>query len=179
MNKLLLIGAAASVILAVILIPMIIFKPWQSYDPLFVAGKMLYLRVSEPMIHDQITFSSNSQSGKLTTFRIKPKNPNNKLAMVNIELTNSSKSPVKILIDEKSTELISINQDVFSPLNSILDSKPIENNERIGVVQFTPLWGSFELFTREKVKGSMVFEVPKDIVFVQFSWILKPLAVFA
>ena len=37
-NKLLLIIAVSSVLLAIILIPMIIFKPWIPVDPLYVSG---------------------------------------------------------------------------------------------------------------------------------------------
>ena len=88
-----------------------------------------------------------------------------------MELTNNSISPVKVLIGEKSTELLSMKQGVYSPLNSVLSSKPVDSNEEINVIRFIPLWGSFDLFSREMVKGSMVFEVPANSVFAQFSWL--------
>ena len=125
-NKLLLIIAVSSVLLAIILIPMIIFKPWIPVDPLYVSGKVFYLRVTEPLVSDEIVFSGKSQSGELTTFRIKPGNPNNKLAKVDVELTNHSNSTVKILIDDKSTELITNKQEFFKPLDSVEESEAID-----------------------------------------------------
>ncbi|MDP7194182.1 MAG: hypothetical protein QF496_01215 [Dehalococcoidia bacterium] len=170
-NKLLLIIAVTSVLLAIILIPMIIFKPWIPVDPLYVSGKVFYLRVTEPLVSDEIIFSGNSQSGELTTFRIKPENPNNKLAKVDVELTNHSNSTVKILIDSKSTELITNKQDFFKPLDSVEKSEAIDNYDSSDLIEFTPLWGSFDLFPNEKIKGSFAFEIPTNIVFVQFAWL--------
>ena len=71
-NKILFLTALGSILLAVIIIPMIIFKPWIPIDPLYVSGKIFYLRITEPLILDQIVFSQTTESGNVKTYSIKP-----------------------------------------------------------------------------------------------------------
>ena len=52
-NKILFLTALGSILLAVIIIPMIIFKPWIPIDPLYVSGKIFYLRITEPLILEE------------------------------------------------------------------------------------------------------------------------------
>ena len=117
-NKILFLTALGSILLAVIIIPMIIFKPWIPIDPLYVSGKIFYLRITEPLILDQIVFSQTTESGNVKTYSIKPVNPNYKLAKIDVELTNHSESIVKTLIDEKAAEIITTKQGRFEPINT-------------------------------------------------------------
>ena len=65
-NKILFLTALGSILLAVIIIPMIIFKPWIPIDPLYVSGKIFYLRITEPLILDQIVFNKRRHVFKET-----------------------------------------------------------------------------------------------------------------
>jgi len=170
-NKILFFIALGSVISALVIIPMIIFKPWITIDPLYVSGKVFYLRITEPLILDEIVFSQKKESGNINSYIIKPENPNYKLAKVDVELTNHSESIVKILIDEKAAELITKSQGRFLPINSVSSSEIINNENLNNVIEFSPLWGSVDLLSYEFIKGSLVFEVPPNINFSQFSWL--------
>ena len=140
-NKILFLTALGSILLAVIIIPMIIFKPWIPIDPLYVSGKIFYLRITEPLILDQIVFSQTTESGNVKTYSIKPVNPNYKLAKIDVELTNHSESIVKTLIDEKAAELITTKQGRFEPINSVSTSELISNENSNNSIEFSPLWG--------------------------------------
>ena len=170
-NKILFLTALGSILLAVIIIPMIIFKPWIPIDPLYVSGKIFYLRITEPLILDQIVFSQTTESGNVKTYSIKPVNPNYKLAKIDVELTNHSESIVKTLIDEKAAELITTKQGRFEPINSVSTSELISNENSNNSIEFSPLWGSVDLLSNEIIKGSLVFEVPPNLDFSQFAWL--------
>lgn len=162
---------AFSVVLAVVLISlMTVFKP-ESGDPLYVAGRILWIRAEVPKSQQYILYTGADTTGTLSTWAMKPDDLEaNDLVYVKVTLINQSSGAVSLVIDEKAAVLLDGNRTRYTPKNTITGAFLAEENAQFDVAGFIPMWGSLELKKGEEVAGMMVFELPKGSSFTEFRW---------
>jgi hypothetical protein len=162
---------AFSVVLAVVLISlMTVFKP-ESGDPLYVAGRTLWIRAEEPRGQDFIVYNGADAEGAVRTWAMKPVDEaNNELVYVKITLINQTSGTVNLVIDEKAVTLLDGNRKTFTPVNTINTAYAAESTKEYNVPGFVPMWGSLTLNESEQVAGMMVFEMPRNSSFTEIRW---------
>ena len=162
---------AFSVILAVVLVSlMTVFKPTGG-DPLYVAGRTLWIRAERPEAQQYILYEGADTLGNLSTWAMEPGNiEDNNLVYITVTLINQTSGTVSLVIDENAATLLDGDRTNYKPINTIAAAFKAEKNAQYDVEEFIPMWGSLELNKGEEVTGMMVFELPKGSSFTELRW---------
>ncbi len=164
--------AALSVIAAVILIPVIIAGANPTGDPLYRAGRTLFMRASPPVLVDEIQYAGRTLDGDVVNFRIAGPSNGWKIAVAQISLFNETSQQVSLVIDENAAVLTDVNDVDYVPINvvdrSLSMSGPIDPEFRYP--DFIGLWRSIAIRGSESVSGMLLFEVPPDFEADILTW---------
>jgi hypothetical protein len=162
---------ALSVVLAIFVISlMTVLKP-EGGDPLYVAGRVLWIRAERPVAEQNIVYTGASTSGKTHIWEMNPVDAeNNVLVYVKVRLINQSSGTASILIDENAADLLDGNRKSYQPLNSITNAHTADAGTEVNVAGFIPMWGSIELNNGQEVSGMLVFELPRGSSFTELRW---------
>lgn len=162
--------AGLSAIAAAALIPLIIINPVRG-DPLYVPGRILWMRVSEPAVVPEVHFQNLDISGNLSSFAISPSTRESSLAVIQVTLINQQSNEVVVVIDDKAASMLSTAGDTYRPIDTVLRSLPVKSiDPRFTYTGFVPLWTTVNLKSGEQVTGMLVFEVPPGARFKEFRW---------
>ena len=165
------ITAVAVLLAAPILIWLVLTQDDRNVDPLYVAGRILYMRLVEPELVPAIHYQNPDTAGNLTNWEILPQNPDNVLAIVKTTLINDKTAHAVVVIDENAAILMTDDGRSFRPINILTESKPITTIDN-SLLQstFVGLWNTVSIRKKENVIGWMVFEVPRGSEFREFRW---------
>ena len=162
---------AFSVVLAVVLISLMTVFKSEGGDPLYVAGRVLWIRAERPEAQPKILYTGAATSGSINTWEMKPENiEENELVYIKVRLINQTSGTVSLVIDENAATLLDGDRASYQPLNTITASSKAENDAKYNVAGFVPMWGSIELNQGEEVAGMLVFELPKGSSFSELRW---------
>ena len=174
-NPVVLMGiTAVSVVIAVVFISMMTVFKSEGGDPLYVAGRTLWIRAEVPKSQEYITYSGADQTGTLYNWAMKPDDEvNNELVYVKVTLINEKSGSVNVVVDEEAAVLMDGNKKSYKPINAIsraeLDDTE-ESDPKYNVEDFIPIWGTVQIKASEQVIGMMVFELPRGSSFSEFRW---------
>jgi hypothetical protein len=164
--------ASLSLIAALILIPMIVSRSNPTGDPLYRAGRTLWMRASPPDIVSEVQYGGRTLDGGSVNFRIAGPGNGWNLAVVHVSLFNQSSQQVSVAIDEQAAVLIDVDGEKYPPINvvnrSVGMSGPIESQYRYP--DFIGLWRSIVIRGSESVAGMLLFEVPPDFEADRLNW---------
>lgn len=164
--------ATLSLIAAVVLVPVILLVQ-DDGDPLFVAGRTLWFRATEPKIQPYVTYDAIDHQDVLRKWIIVPESSDTTIAWVNITLINQTSGAVSLSIDTDAVTLTTEGGLAVRPLDIFVDAKvPAEGevvNPRFNVLEL-PLWGSVVLESGTQISGFMSFEVPVGSKFSALRW---------
>lgn len=172
-NKpLMLMGITAfSVVLAVVFISLMTVFKSEGGDPLYVAGRTLWIRAERPKAQEFILYTGADSTGTVSTWAMSPENvENNDLVYIKVTLINQTSGTVSLVIDEDAATLLDGNRTSYKPLDTINRAYRAENVARYNVAGFIPMWGSIKLNKDEEVTGMLVFELPKGSSFDELRW---------
>ena len=162
---------AFSVVLAVVIISMMTVFKSEDGDPLYVAGRSLWIRAERPISQQFIVHSGADLSGTIHTWAMKPDDEeNNVLAYIEVTLINQSSGTVNLVIDESAATLEDGNGSNYDPVNTIVRSYTAEESPTFNVPEFIPMWGTLKVNEGEQVTGMLVFEVPRGSTFRNMRW---------
>lgn len=162
--------AAVSALAAAVLIPLIIINPVQG-DPLYVPGRILWMRVSAPSVVSAVHFQNPDINGNLTNFAISPAGPDARLAVLQVTLINQQSHDVVVVIDEQAASALTELNETVKPIDTVVRSIAVAAvDPRFVYAGFVPLWDTINLKSGEQVTGMMVFEVPPGTRFKEFRW---------
>jgi len=162
---------AFSVVLAVVLISLMTVFKEEGGDPLYVAGRTLWIRAEVPEQQLFITYTGADSKGVLYNWAMKPDDEaNNELVFVEVTLINQTSGTVNLVVDESAATLLDGDKVVYRPINSIERAYSAESAPQYNVPGFIPLWGSVKLNEGQQVNGMLVFELPADSSFSEFRW---------
>tara|TARA_B100001996_G_C18530215_1_gene542713 strand:+ start:253 stop:786 length:534 start_codon:yes stop_codon:yes gene_type:complete len=163
LNRPLVLITIISVLLSVVITSLLIFNPFEEYDPLYVSGKTLYIKSYEPLIVKEYMYLDLDDSQKRLSA------PEGKsLAILNIEITNAASSEIRIISNENSSEFISKDGFTYMPTNpSSISKDSMKNNKDL----LYPIWGSFTLNNMERAEGFLLFIVKDTFNPDKFAWI--------
>jgi hypothetical protein len=162
---------AASVLIAVLAISFMTFLKPDSGDPLYVAGRTLWIRAEEPQGQNFIVYKGSDLEGNIYNWAMKPVDEeNNELVYVEITLINQTSGTVSLVIDESAAKLLDGDRKSFSPVNTITMAYTAHVGDNFNVPGFIPMWGSMTLNEGEQVTGMLVFEMPQDGSFTELRW---------
>ncbi len=165
------ITALAAVIAAPIVIWFVLTQEERNIDPLYVAGRVLWMQLEEPKVVPAIHYQNPDTAGVLTNWEIKPQNPDNALAVIKVSLINQQSARVVVVIDENAAILMTDDGRSFRPMNVLTESKPIATlDNSLRQSEFVGLWRSVSINSGENLNGWMVFEVPRGSEFREFRW---------
>ena len=164
--------ASISVIAALVLVPMIISRSNPTGDPLYRAGRTLWMRVSPPDVVSELQYGGRPISGDAVNFRIAGPGNGWDLAVVHVSLFNRTSQQVSVNIDEAAAILIDVDGTEFSPINVVNRSEGISGpiDPRYRYPDFIGLWRSIIIRGTESVAGMLIFEVPPDFEADRFTW---------
>ena len=171
-SPVILLGVTAfSVILAVILISMMTVFKSEGGDPLYVAGRTLWIRAEEPKQQQFITYQGLDGAGTLYNWAMKPVDEvNNELVYVEVTLINQTSGTVNLVVDEGAATLLDGNKTDYAPVDTIETAYSAESAPKYNVPGFIPLWGTVKLDSGQQVTGMMVFELPRGSTFSELRW---------
>ncbi|MEC7880665.1 MAG: hypothetical protein VX590_01545 [Chloroflexota bacterium] len=162
-NKSLSLIAIISVLASTLITLLLIFNPFEDYDPLYVSGKTLYIKSYEPLIVKDYRYLDLDNSQKILNA------PEGKsLAILNIEITNAASSEIRMISNESSSEFISKDGFTYMPVNPYSISTDTDIN---GEDLSYPIWGSFTLNNMERAEGFLLFIVKDTFKPDKFAWI--------
>ena len=164
-------AAGISVILAVVLIPIILFLDTSS-DPLYVGGRTLYFRSGIPEKHEIIYYQGYDNVGDFSDWTIQPKGVGTELVIIDITITNQTSGAVNISIDSEAAELTTNDKISVGPIDPVERStaRDLKVADGLLVEGFVPIWGDIVLEEGMQIRGKMVFEVPAGSDLVQLRW---------
>ena len=167
-----LIGITAfSIVLALVLISLMTVFKNDGGDPLYVAGRTLWIRAERPEPQQYIIYEGADTTGTVHTWAMSPNDIQaNDLVYIKVTLINQTSGTISLLIDENAAKLLDSNRTDYDPVNTLDGAYPVEMNERYLVDDFIPIWGSVRLNENEQVTGMLVYEVPKGSSFSQLRW---------
>lgn len=164
--------AALSVAAAAVLVPWILNSANEAGDPLYKAGRVLWLRASPPEFRDEIQYSATGPEGNASNWRIADPGEGNKFAVVPVTVSNQQSQQVSLNVDEESADIDTESHGPANPINvverSVRMDGPIDDQYRYP--DFIGVWGDVTLRAGEQLTGMMVFEVPEDAVVTEFTW---------
>ena len=159
-----------SVIAAAALIPLIIINPVRG-DPLYVPGRILYMRVTEPAVVPLLHFQNLDITGNLSSFAISPSSEDKRLAVVQVTLINQQSNEVVVVIDQNAASMLTEAGETVRPIDTVLSSQGVDRvDPRYSYAGFVPLWTTVNLAGGQQVSGMLVFEVPPGARFKEFRW---------
>jgi hypothetical protein len=162
---------AFSVILAVVLISLMTVFKEEAGDPLYVAGRTLWIRAEVPEQQLFITYAGADSNGVLYNWAMKPDDEaNNELVYVEVTLINQTSGTVNLVVDEGAATLLDGDKTAFRPIDSITRAYSAEPAPKFNVPGFVPLWGSVKLNEGQQVTGMLVFELPAGSSFSELRW---------
>ncbi len=162
---------AFSVVLAVVLISMMTIFEQDGGDPLYVAGRTLWIRAEIPKTQQFIIYKGADTQGTLYNWALVPDDESeNELAFVHVTIHNQTSGSVRMVVDEEAATLLDTNNRAYTPINTIDRAYTAEFSEKYNVPGFQPMWGSIELNEKQQVVGMLVFEVPKNSGFKELRW---------
>jgi len=160
-----------SVILAVIFISLMTWLKPEGGDPLYVAGRTLWIRAELPETREFITYTGLDSEGDFRTWLINPENESeNDLVYVKVSLFNETSGSVNLVIDEEAAKLLDGDRATYLPLNTIERTLEAEGVGKVNSPEFMPMWGSLTLDEGEQVVGMLVFELPEGSSFTELRW---------
>ena len=162
---------AVSVLIAVVLISfMTVFKP-EGGDPLYVAGRTLWIRSSVPVSQKIISYVGNDVDGTAYNWEMRPEDEeNNELVFVKIRLINQTSGSVNLVLDEDAATLLDGDRKSYKPINTLERAVTANAAPDFNVAGFVPLWGTLVLNTGQQVAGMLVYELPRDSSFDELRW---------
>ncbi len=165
------ITAVAALIAAPILVWLVLTEEERNIDPLYVAGRVLWIQLEEPKVVPAIHYQNPDTAGVQTNWEIRPQNPDNVLAMIKVSLINQQSARTVVVIDENAAILMTEEGRSFRPVNILTESKPIATLDN-SLLQntFIGLWRTVNISSGENLNGWMVFEVPRGSGFREFRW---------
>ncbi|MBT3996118.1 MAG: hypothetical protein HOF01_10010 [Chloroflexi bacterium] len=162
---------AFSVILAVVVISMLTVFKTEGGDPLYIAGRTLWIRAEEPKQQQFITYQGADTNGTVYNWAMKPEDEaNNELVYVKVTLNNETSGVVNLIVDESSAVLLDSNKAAYKPINTISRAYTAEAAPRYTVPGFIPIWGTVKMNGGDQVIGMMVFEMPRGSSFSELRW---------
>ncbi|MBN4064296.1 hypothetical protein JYU04_01020 [Dehalococcoides mccartyi] len=162
---------AFSVVLAVVLISLMTVFKSDGVDPLYVAGRTLWIRAEEPKQQQYITYTGADIDGTIHNWAMKPDDEaDNELVYIKVTLINQTSGTVNIVVDEKSATLLDSNLITYRPIDTISSAYSAESVPKYNVPGFVPLWGSVKLNGSEQVAGMLVFELPRGSSYSELRW---------
>ena len=162
---------AFSVILAVVLISMLTVFKTEGGDPLYIAGRTLWIRAEEPKQQQFITYQGADTNGIIYNWAMKPEDEaNNELVYVKVTLNNETSGVVNLIVDESSALLLDGNKSAYQPIDTISRAYSAEAAPRFLVPGFIPIWGTVKMNGGDQVTGMMVFELPRGSSFSELRW---------
>jgi hypothetical protein len=163
--------ATFSVILAVVSISMMTVFKSEGGDPLYIAGRTLWIRAEEPKQQQFITYRGSDIDGTVYNWAMKPEDEaNNELVYVKITLINQTSGTVNLVVDESSSTLLDTKRTAYEPIDTIARAYTTEAAPKYAVAGFVPMWGTVKLNANEQVTGMMVYELPRDSSFSELRW---------
>jgi len=164
--------ATLSVIAAVILIPLVIQRSDPTGDPLYRAGRTLWMRASQPEIVDEIQYGGRTLNGDSVNFRIAGPGNEWNLAVVHVSLFNQTSQQVSVNINEEAATMVGVDGEEYSPLNVVTHSVGMSGpiDPRYRYPDFIGLWRSIVIRATESVAGMLIFEVPPDFEADRMTW---------
>tara|TARA_B100001029_G_C15055951_1_gene454399 strand:- start:1436 stop:1942 length:507 start_codon:yes stop_codon:yes gene_type:complete len=154
--------AIAAVLLSAVVTSLLIFKPFENYDPLYVSGRTLYIKAYDPVITKEYDYQDLDSSPK-TLFAPEGKS----LAILNLEVTNAASAEIRIIFNENSSEFISTDGFTYKPTNPFsISQNTTKNNEDLTY----PIWGPFTLNNLERAEGFLLFIVKDSFKPSKFAW---------
>lgn len=163
--------AAVAVIIAAVLVPLMVLNKDAAGDPLYVAGRFLWMRVAEPVVVDRIHYTVAFDQTQVTHWEIARENENTELVIVDVTLINRLTNQVLVAIDEDAAELVTTGGVTLKPVNATERAAPIEKTDsRYFLPGFIPLGRTVTIDNGEQLQGMMVFEVPAGSDFREFRW---------
>ena len=162
---------AFSVILAVVLISLMTVFKNEGGDPLYVAGRTLWIRSEEPVSQKIISYVGNDVNGVAYNWEMTPLDEeNNELVFVKVTLINQVSGSVNLVLDENAATLLDGDRTNYKPINAIARATTANGSENFNVPGFVPLWGTLVLNTGQQVAGMLVFELPRGSSFEELRW---------
>ena len=167
----LMVFTALSVVVAVVVISWLtVFKP-EGGDPLYVAGRTLWIRSEVPVSQKIISYVGNDVKGIAHNWEMRPDDEaNNELVFVKITLINQVSGSVNLVLDEGAATLLDGNRTKYNPINVIERAVTADADSDYNVPSFVPLWGTLVLNTGQQVAGMLVFELPRNSSFDELRW---------
>lgn len=163
--------ALASVIAAAVMVPLILTQQSRSVNPLYVSGRILWMRVTKPTVVDKIQYRNQDVQGQIRDWEISPSKPNDALALVEVTLINQQSRNVVVVVDENAATLTAKDGTAYTPINTVQSSHVVSTlNEKYNQPGFVPLWQTKSIAAGEQLTGMLVFEVPKGSTFQEFDW---------
>lgn len=149
-------------------------------DPLYVAGRTLYMRADVPKDSPFILFSGLDVNGLAHNWAIKTDGEGTELAYVKVTLINAQSGSVNVIIDQEAAELTTGDDLTHKPVDTIVRTFQTDSvDPRNSVAGFVPLWsprdesGAYRAITigaGEQIEGYLVFEVPAGSTYTEFRW---------
>lgn len=162
---------AFSVVLAVVLISLMTVFKSEGGDPLYVAGRTLWIRSETPVSQKIISYVGNDVDGTAYNWEIRPEDEeNNELVFVKITLINQISGSVNLVLDEDAATLLDGDRQSYKPINTIERASTANAAPDYNVPGFVPLWGTLVLNTGQQVAGMLVYELPRGSSFDELRW---------
>lgn len=164
--------ATLSVIAAVILIPLIVIRSDPTGDPLYRAGRTLWMRASQPDLVEEVQYGGRTLDGEVVNFRIAGPANDWKLAVIHVSLFNQTSQQVSVAIDENAALLRDVDDNEYRPINVVLRSQAMSGpiDPQFRYPDFIGLWRSIVIRAGESVAGMLLFEVPPDFEADRLTW---------
>ena len=162
---------AFSLLIAIIVIPWVLLNS-ESADPLYKAGKVLWIKSEEPVFQKIVNYEGpDTISGKLRSWEITSVDDQNYLGLVKLQIINETANTITLDINEECAELLASNKKTYYPANSLTRAYDVSKINKKNQMDFVPLWGTVELTAGTMVTGYLVFDLPNDVTFSRLRWI--------
>jgi hypothetical protein len=160
-----------SLLIAIIVIPWVLLNS-DSADPLYKAGKVLWIKSEEPVFQKIVNYEGpDAISGKLRNWEITGIDDQNYLGLVKLKIINETANTITLDINEECAELLASNKKTYYPTNSLTKAYDVSKINKKNQMDFVPLWGTVELTTGTMVTGYLVFDLPNGVTFSRLRWI--------
>lgn len=162
--------AVVSAIAAIVLIPLIIIDP-RPGDPLYVSGRTLWMRVSNPLITPAVHFQNQDVTGGVSNFAISQPDSGTQFVVIQVTLINQQSAEVLVVVDRNAAEITTADGLTVFPINSVERSVNVEAlDARFVYPGFVPLWDTVNLPSGQQVTGMLVFEIPTGQKVKELRW---------
>jgi hypothetical protein len=164
--------AMLSVIAAAVLVPVVLILEDEG-DPLFVSGRTIWLRSSEPRVQPYLSYDAVDNQETLRKWIIVPDVEGAAIAWVNLTITNQTSGAVSLAIDIDAVTMTTEDNVTVSPIDVFAELKVAAEGEvldrRLNILDL-PLWGDVVLESGQEISGFMAFEVPAGSKLSSLRW---------